>query len=91
MIDSEIRRFVEAGYETAQDILRTYSKELKIIAEGLLEYETLSGDEIEALLKGKQPSREDLDNLGDPSQPSGSVPSAGHTVGDSGVGEPQPT
>lgn len=91
LIDAEVRRFVETGYKTAQDILRTHANELEIIAQGLLEYETLSGDEIEALLKGKQPSREDLDNLGNPSQPSGSVPSAGHTVGGSGVGEPQPT
>lgn len=92
-IDAEIRRFVEDGYKTAQRILTEHRDELEIIAQGLLEYESLSGDEINALLKGKRPTREDLDDISDPSQPSGSVPAAGHTVGDKGIGdaEPQPT
>lgn len=92
-IDSEVRRFVDEGYQTAERILTEHRDELEIIANGLLEYETLSGDEIGELLKGKQPSREDLDDISDPSQPSGSVPTAGHKAGGSGIGdaEPQPT
>lgn len=90
-IDKEIRKIVDTAYATATRILTENNNELEIIAQGLIEYETLSGDEIEALLKGKKPSREDLDNLDNPSQPSGSVPSAGHTVGGTDVGEPQPT
>lgn len=92
-IDNEVRRFIDEGYQTAERILTDHRDELEIIAQGLLEYETLSGDEIMALLKGKQPTREDLDDISDPSQPSGSVPSAGHKAGEPGLGdaEPQPT
>jgi len=64
------------------------------IAEGLLEYETLSGDEIRALILGQKPSRD----LGDDSTPSrgSDVPSAGakkdEPKGDAPEGglEPQP-
>lgn len=92
-IDSEVRRFVDEGYQTAERILTERRDELEIIAKGLLEYETLSGDEIGELLKGKQPSREDLDDISDPTQPSGSVPTAGHKGGGSTIGDakPQPT
>lgn len=89
-IDKEIRKIVDTAYATATRILTENNDDLEIIAKGLIEYETLSGDEIEALLKGKQPSREDLDDLGNPAQPSGSVPAAGHTVG-VGDAEPQPS
>jgi cell division protease FtsH len=92
MIDAEVRNFVEQGYKTAQQILSAHQDELEIIAQGLLEYETLSGDEIDDLLKGKEPSREDLSDLGSPSSPPGSVPDSGSTVGGLGDGpEPQPT
>ena len=37
-------------------------EELHIVAKGLLEYETLSGDEIIDLIKGIKPSRDDLDD-----------------------------
>jgi cell division protease FtsH len=89
-IDSEVRRFVDEGYETAQKILTDHRDELEIIAQGLLEYETLSGDEITDLLKGKAPTREDLDSEPDPKGPSSSVPSAGQTVGGLDP-EPQPS
>ncbi len=59
IIDEEIRRLVNEAYEEARRILKKRSKDLKILAEGLLEYETLTGDEIVALLKGKAPERED--------------------------------
>ena len=57
-IDSEIRRYVESGLSEARRILTEYSDELEKLAQGLLEYETLSGDEIRNLLAGKPPVRE---------------------------------
>ena len=56
-IDSETRKFVDEGYKKAESIIRENIDDLHIIANGLLEYETLSGDEIEALLKGDPPHR----------------------------------
>ena len=43
-------------------ILQDNIEELHIVAKGLLEYETLSGDEIKDLVKGIKPSRDDFDN-----------------------------
>jgi cell division protease FtsH len=57
-IDAEIRRLVETGYNEAQQILTEKRGELETLATGLLEFETLSGDQIKDLLIGKRPNRE---------------------------------
>jgi cell division protease FtsH len=59
-IDSEIRRLVEEGYNHATKILTEKRADLEVLAKGLLEYETLTGDEIQDLLKGKKPNRESV-------------------------------
>src|SRR5687768_8041668 len=51
-IDAEIRRIVTQQYERAMKILTEHRKELEQIAEALLEYETLDGDDIDTLLRG---------------------------------------
>jgi cell division protease FtsH len=56
-IDSEIRRLVEASYGRAQDILTARRDELEVLANGLFEFETLSGGEIKDLLAGVRPAR----------------------------------
>ena len=53
-IDAEIRRYVEAGYQEAHQILTEKRADLETLAKGLLKFETLSGDEIKDLLMGKQ-------------------------------------
>ena len=45
-IDTEIRRFVEEGYNEATRILTEKRADLETLAKGLLEFETLTGDEI---------------------------------------------
>ncbi|UTD27281.1 ATP-dependent zinc metalloprotease FtsH [Bradyrhizobium sp. WD16] len=59
-IDVEIRRLVEEGYQEATHILTTKRDQLETLAKGLLEFETLSGDEINDLLNGKKPNRESV-------------------------------
>jgi cell division protease FtsH len=59
-IDAEIRRLVEAGHKEARKILFERRTELELIAKGLLEFETLTGQEIKDLLVGKPPAREGL-------------------------------
>jgi cell division protease FtsH len=59
-IDSEICRLVEEGYNQATKILTEERADLEVLVKGLLEYETLSGDEIQDLLKGKKPNRESV-------------------------------
>src|SRR5213594_4419814 len=74
-IDSEIRRLVEEGYNQATKILTEKRADLEALAKGLLEFETLSGDEIIDLLAGKRPVRE---SVIEPTTPRGSaVPPAG--------------
>ncbi|MGA2994156.1 ATP-dependent zinc metalloprotease FtsH [Bradyrhizobium sp.] len=74
-IDSEIKRLVEEGYQQATKILTEKRADLEALAKGLLEYETLTGDEIMDLLKGKKPNRE---SVLEPTTPRASaVPPAG--------------
>ncbi|MBN8996151.1 MAG: ATP-dependent zinc metalloprotease FtsH [Rhizobiales bacterium] len=60
-IDAEIRRLVETGLTEAREILSTHKADLETLARGLLEYETLSGEEIKGLLAGKPPVRDSGD------------------------------
>ncbi len=62
MIDQEIKRIVEGGYNQAKKLLTKHKKQLHALAEALLEYETMSGDEIKALLAdGTKPDRSGID------------------------------
>jgi cell division protease FtsH len=88
-IDKEIRRFVEEGYNEATRILTEKRADLETLAKGLLEFETLSGDEITDLLNGKKPNRE---SVLEPTGPrTSAVPPAGkpRPRPDAGL-EPQP-
>ena len=58
MIDDEIRRIVDEGYSEARRILTEKTEDLHKIAKALLEFETLSGDEIKAVLRGERIVRE---------------------------------
>jgi cell division protease FtsH len=74
-IDAEIKRFVEDGLQMARTILTENRAGLEILAKGLIEYETLTGDEIKDLLLGKPPVRE---GVSEPSAPRASaVPPSG--------------
>lgn len=52
-IDSEVKVILDKAHKHAETILKKKKKDLEILAKALLEYETLSGDEITDLLKGK--------------------------------------
>jgi cell division protease FtsH len=73
IIDSEVKRLVQDGYDEAKRILTEKLDDLHTLAKALLEYETLSGDEIMGALKGVAPNREDADAKR-PSGPAVAVP-----------------
>ena len=77
-IDDEIHRIIDESYQRAKDILVSRQSDLNVLARGLLEYETLTGDEIIALLKGIPPVRTPYEDPVLPSRGEGtSVPVAG--------------
>ena len=73
IIDSEVKRLVQAGYDEAKRILTTRLDDLHAVAKALLEYETLSGDEILGAMKGIKPNRDESETRR-PSGPTVAVP-----------------
>lgn len=90
-IDVEIRRLVEEGYDQAKSICEDKMDDLHTIAKGLLEFETLSGDEISDLLNGKTPQRDETDNTPSAGGPASPFPKVGGAGGQLGDPEPQGT
>ena len=58
-VDAEIKLLIEEAYENCRRILKDKRDALESIAQGLLEYETLSAEEIKALLRGEKITREE--------------------------------
>jgi cell division protease FtsH len=94
-IDEEVKRIVDEGYATAKKVLTEHRDELERLAQGLLEYETLTGPEITRVIRGEPLGRDDDDE-----EPSGGgLPSVASipktrprkTRGDEGGLEPEPS
>jgi cell division protease FtsH len=90
LIDDEIKAIVQGGLDRAKHLLTEHIDQLHLLAGALLEYETLSGDEILKLVAEGSISRDD-----GPKSPS--VPGAGTSIpktrkpkGGSGFGNPAP-
>ena len=54
LVDAEIKRLVTEGYEGARKLLKEKEKEWTMLAEALIEYETLTGDEIKQVIAGEK-------------------------------------
>ncbi len=92
VIDEEIRKFVEAAETRARKVLTDHREDLDTVAKALLEYETLSGDEVKALLRG-EPIMRPNPNEEPPLKKKGrrsSVPSSGSKQEKPGGLEPEP-
>ncbi|NGM49056.1 ATP-dependent metallopeptidase FtsH/Yme1/Tma family protein [Caulobacter sp. 602-2] len=72
-IDSEIRRLVKGGEDEARRILTEKLEDLHSVAKALLEFETLSGEEIVGVTKGVAPKRDEPEEK-KPTGPVASVP-----------------
>jgi cell division protease FtsH len=55
MIEEEVKRFIQQGYDRALQILKDKNDAWERLAQGLLEYETLTGDEIKRVMNGESP------------------------------------
>ena len=93
VIDQEIRRIVEEGEQKARQILTEHLEELHALAKGLLEFETLSADEIRRVIRGEKIVRDTGGPAEDPARPApgrrSSVPPTGKAAGGFEP-EPQP-
>ncbi|WP_282064475.1 ATP-dependent zinc metalloprotease FtsH [Aliiroseovarius marinus] len=95
LIEEEVKGFIQNGYETAFKILEEHKQEWENLAQGLLEYETLTGPEIERVMKGEPPHASDDDDTPD----EGNAPSVAaipktkprKKSSDDGGMEPEPT
>ncbi|MDH3233578.1 MAG: cell division protein FtsH, partial [Alphaproteobacteria bacterium] len=92
LIDQEVRHIIDEGEKKAREILTKHLKDLHKVAKALLEYETLSADDIELIRKGKKIDR------GDDSEPTAktgekpraSVPTTSKKPRSDGGMEPEP-
>ncbi|MDX2307459.1 MAG: ATP-dependent zinc metalloprotease FtsH [Hyphomicrobium sp.] len=93
LIDEEIRGLITAGEQKARKILHDNIDALHRVAKGLLEFETLNGEEVQALMRGETVVRRD-DNDGSKGPAVSAVPTAGRSKPreepDAGEMEPQP-
>ncbi|AEI88672.1 MAG: ATP-dependent zinc metalloprotease FtsH [Candidatus Midichloria mitochondrii] len=76
-IDEEIKKIIDEAYNTAKAILTKHRDQLEDIAQGLLEYEVLSGQEMQDLINGKPTIRKEDENKKAANKPSVSIPKAG--------------
>ena len=84
-IDAEIRKLVEGGHKRATDLLTEHNNQLHLRANALLEFETLSGEEINQLLETGKFERDD----GKVIKPS-SIPTVGTAIPKAGRGKSTP-
>jgi cell division protease FtsH len=94
LVDSEVRALVDEGYETAKRILTEKRDDLDRLANGLLEYETLTGKEITRVIHGQPLNRGgDDDEPKDEGTGIAAIPKTGKAArpsrGDDGL-EPEP-
>ncbi len=96
IIDEKVKELIDQGYETAKRVLTEHQEEWENLAQGLLEYETLTGAEIKKVMAGEPLNRGSDED--DDTPPAGNAPSLTAVPktkprskpGDSGL-EPEPT
>ena len=96
LIEEEVKRFIDEGYAEAYRIISENAEEFERLAQGLLEYETLTGDEIKRVIAGQppQPGEDDEGGASGKKEDAPSVTAIPKTKkkpkDDSGL-EPEPT
>jgi cell division protease FtsH len=59
LVEQEVQQFIQDGYEWALKIIQEDNDEFERLAQGLLEYETLTGEEIDRVMRGEPPQAPD--------------------------------
>jgi len=94
LIDEEVRRLIEEAEGAARRILTEKQEDLEKLARALLEYETLNGEDVRALLRGepidRPPEEEPPQDHGAKSAVPTTAASKGGGAAPTGDFEPEP-
>ena len=74
LVDAEIKRLVTEAHDEATRILRENDADLEKLAQALIEFETLTGDEIKDVIAGKEINRSEQTPVAPEKQTKASVP-----------------
>ena len=88
-IDKEIRKIVDEAYKKARSIIKKNINQLHKLAKGLLHYETLTGDEIKDVIKGKKIKKSNIKNAKKKNTTLSPVPTVEKRKKKIGLSEPQ--
>jgi cell division protease FtsH len=74
-VDKEVDKLLRDSYKLAKNIIIKHKKKLEVLAKALMEYETITGDEIKDLIAGKKiRTHENSSNKNDDNRPTSSIP-----------------
>ena len=91
LIEAEVRGFVQRGYDLALKTITKNKDKFENLAQGLLEYETLTGAEIKKVMEGQPLNRDEDDNDGEGGVPSlTAIPKTKPKTNEGGGMEPEP-
>ena len=88
-IDKEIRKIIDEAYKVARSIIKKNINQLHKLAKGLLHYETLTGDEIKDIIKGKKIKKSNIKNAKKKNTTLSPVPTVEKRKKKIGLSEPQ--
>ncbi len=93
LIEFEVKSLIDEGYEAARRVLLDKNEDFERLAKGLLEYETLTGDQIRKVIAGEaldSPDEPDKPSSGGPTPSVAAVPKTKPRAPKAGL-EPKPT
>ncbi len=92
IVETEVKKLIDNGYKVANKILLEKKDEFERLAQGLLEYETLTGDEIKRVMKGNPPHDDnESDGLSSSEESITSVPKSKKNPSSKGIMKPKTT
>ncbi len=92
IVETEVKKLIDNGYKVAKKILSEKKEEFERLAQGLLEYETLTGDEIKRVMRGDPPHDDnDTGGLSSTDASVTSVPKSKKTTSSKGIMKPKTT
>ncbi|MBU2962472.1 ATP-dependent zinc metalloprotease FtsH [Citreicella sp. C3M06] len=93
LIEDEVNRFITEAYNRAYQILTDHNEDWERLAQGLLEYETLTGEEIKRVMRGEPPHSTSKDDDSDDTPSITAIPKTKPKAKPEGDGsmEPEPT